>query len=118
MSVTKQKRLFLISIAVLVIGLASSAAIYVAAGGDEDEGREYEIVGGKIYPGGQERSKVYRHNLEVFGGKAAVLADDFNRWFESLWHGRTLACTVACISALVALGFFLAGRYAQHDASG
>ncbi len=115
MSMTKQRRLYLIGIVVLAVGLASSIAIYVAAGSDEDEGREYEIVGNKIYPGGQERSKVYRHNLEVFGGKAAVLADDFNRWFEGLWQGRTLAYTVATLSAFISLGFYMAGKHV-HDA--
>ncbi len=108
-------RLYLISAVILFTGMASSVAIYVTAGSEEEEGQQYEIIGGKIYPGMQERSKKYRHDLEVYGGKAAVLADDFNRWFEGLWQGRTLAFTVACISALISLGFFLAGRYARHD---
>ena len=108
----------MIGIVLLVIGLASSAAIYVAADSGPEEGQEYEIVGNKIYPGMQERSKMYRHNLEVFGGKAAVLADDFNRWFEGLWHGRTLAFTVAVLSAVAAFGFFVAARNVQPDGNG
>ncbi len=118
MRMAKYKRLYVICAVILVLGLASSAAIYVAADREQEEGQQYEIIGGKIYPGGNERSKAYRHNLEVFGGKAAVLADDFNRWFESLWQGRTLAFTVGFISALTAFGFFLGGRHYQRTAAG
>ncbi len=114
MNRTKYIRLYIMSAVILIVGLGSSLAIYVAADREQDEGQQYEIIGGKIYPGGQERSKAYRHNLEVFGGKAAVLADDFNRWFESLWHGTTLAFTVGTISALISLGFFLAGRHVRR----
>ncbi len=109
-------RLYVISAIIMIVGLGSSVAIYVAADREQEEGQQYEIIGGKIYPGGNERSKAYRHNLEVFGGKAAVLADDFNRWFEGLWQGTTLAFTVATLSVLTALGFFLAGRYVRHAA--
>ena len=108
---TRYKRLYLISALILVVGLGSSVAIYVSAGSGPEEGDQYEIVGNKIYPGGQERSKAYRHNLEVFGGKAAVLADDFNRWFEGLWQGRTLAFTVGLMFLVTSLGFFLAARH-------
>ncbi len=111
-------RLYVISAVILILGLGSSIAIYVAADREQEEGQQYEIIGGKIYPGGQERSKAYRHNLEVFGGKAAVLADDFNRWFEGLWQGTTLAFTVLFISTIISLGFFLAGRHVKHAEGG
>jgi hypothetical protein len=53
---------------------------------------------------------MYRHNIELMGGKFAVYADQFNEWFASLWHGRELAYTVAVLSVAVALVCFLAGR--------
>jgi hypothetical protein len=111
----KQKRLFLISAAILLFGLGSAVAIYHAADGELDEGQSYEVAGGKIYPAMQERSKKYMHDLELYGGKAAVLADDFNRWFDSLWRGRSLAVTVACISVLLSFGFFIAARNVHPD---
>ena len=47
------------------------------------------------------------HQLQHFGGKAAVLFDEFDRWFESLWQGKSLGITVAWISVLVSLGIAL-----------
>lgn len=111
----KQKRLFLISASILLLGLSSAVAIYLAADGKLDEGQSYEVAGGKIYPAMQERSKKYMHDLELYGGKAAVLADDFNRWFDGLWRGQMLAFTVAGIAALLALGFFAAARSTHPD---
>ena len=63
----------------------------------------------------QERSKRCRHDLQMYGGKAAVLADHINRWLDSLWQGRTLAFTVAVLSALAAFAFLLAARKAHPE---
>jgi hypothetical protein len=49
-------------------------------------------------------SKMYIHDLEVYGGKANVLADEFRRWFDSLWQGKSLASTVACITIFISFG--------------
>jgi hypothetical protein len=113
----KQARLFFASTAILLLGLGSAAAIYVAADREPEEGQGYEVVSGKIYPGMQERSKKYLHDLELYGGKAAVLADDLNRWFDGLWKGRSLAVTVACISIILSFGFFVAARNVHRDGS-
>ena len=32
-----------------------------------------------------------------------VLFDEFNRWFASLWHGRTLAYTIAVLAIAIAV---------------
>lgn len=106
----RRNRLLLISAFIALIGLGSAVAIYLVADDDAEGGPGYEVVGNKIYPAMQERSKKYRHELELYGGKAAVLADEFNRWFDGLWRGRTLAFTVAALSWLVAFGFFVAAR--------
>jgi len=73
------------------------------------------VAGKIIYPAMQERSRKYQHDLELYGGKAAVLADDFNRWFGGLWRGQTPAFTLAMLSAITAFGFFVAGRNAHPD---
>jgi hypothetical protein len=48
------------------------------------------------------------YDLELYGGKAAVLADEFTRWFAGLWHGKSLACMGACIAIFISLGAFFA----------
>lgn len=62
-----------------------------------------------------EHSKQYRHDLEVIGGKGNVLADEFCRWFEGLWHGRSLALIVACISILIACGLSFVAYHLPFD---
>jgi hypothetical protein len=46
----------------------------------------------------------------LYGGKAAVVVDDFSRWFIGLWHGKSLAFTVAVISIFISLVFFFAAN--------
>jgi hypothetical protein len=87
---------------VLVIGLASALGIYLAADDAPPSAALAEMHG----------SKPYVHQLERFGGKAAVMFDQFNRWFEGLWEGRQLGVTVACITlAVAAVMFFVARRF-------
>ena len=86
---------------------------------EASEGEQgYEVAGKFIYPAMNERSKKCRHDLELYGGKAAALADDINRWFDGLWHSRNLAFTVAAFSALTAFGFFVAARNVHRSGHG
>ncbi|MDA8100465.1 MAG: hypothetical protein M0042_12685 [Nitrospiraceae bacterium] len=105
-----KKRLFISSIIVLLIGIACDIPIYITAP-DEDEDGAYEIVGGKIYPAGQEKSKRYIHDLERYGGKAAVLADEMNRWFESLWYGKNLAFTILVLCGITSLILYIIAKH-------
>lgn len=100
--------LYLISAIILLAGLGSAVFIYRAAVNDSISPPVYEVVGGFIYPNGGENSKKYVHDLELYGGKAAVLTDEFTRWFAGLWHGKSLACMVACIAIFISLGVFFA----------
>jgi hypothetical protein len=93
-------RLYVSAIIILTGGLCSAVLIYVTAEEDSSSGALYEMV----------HSKPYTHDLQRFGGKAAVLFDEFNRWFAALWQGKALAFTVAWISLFVALGIFLLAR--------
>ena len=101
-----QTRLFLISAIILLVGLSSSIWIYLANANDSETVLGYEIVGGNAYPVNPENSKKYVHDLELMGGKPAVLADEFSRWFIGLWHGKSLAFTVAFIAIFISFGFF------------
>jgi len=94
-------RLYISGLIVLLVGLCSAILIYVTAGDDSNSAAIDEIVS----------SKQYIHELQRFGGKAAVLFDEFSRWFAALWHGKALAFTVAWISTVVSLGIFL---FAMH----
>jgi len=105
------KQLYLAGIIILLAGLGSALAVYVNTDSGDDETAEYEVVGQKVYPGMQLKSKKYVHDLEMYGGKAAVLADEINRWFEDLWHGRTLAYTIAILSIVTSLGLFAVAHY-------
>jgi hypothetical protein len=78
--------------AVLLGGLVTAALVYVFAIDDGDVDAAAEI----------EDTRMYQHNLEVIGGKFAVYLDEFDRWFASLWHGRTLAYTIAVLAVAIA----------------
>ncbi len=106
-----QAFLNLIGFIVLLVGLGSAALIYRTAGNEPTDVLGYEIIDGKAYPIAPEDSKIYLHNLELFGGKASVLADEFRRWFVGLWRGKSLAYTVACITILISLVVFY---FANH----
>jgi len=87
-----------ISGAILIGGLAAAIVIYANAGA------------APAYPAGYDPddSKQYLRQLELYGGKANVLGVELREWFDGLWHGRTLAFTVAVLAALLAAGFRLA----------
>jgi hypothetical protein len=110
--------LYLISAIILAAGLGSAAFIYHAAVNDPGAASGYEVIGGFVYQSNGENSKRYIHDLERFGGKAAVLSDEFMRWFAGLWHGTSLAWTVACITIFISLCFIVAANLSSGTRSG
>ncbi len=90
---TLQTRLYLAAAIILLVGLGIAVRIYLTAGNAPD------ILGYEA-----ENSKMYRHDLELYGGKANVLAAEFSRWFAGLWQGTSLAWTVACIAMFLSVG--------------
>jgi hypothetical protein len=113
------KRLFhLLSATVLLVGLISSVLIYQKADRDERAALGYEAADGSVYPIMPEDSKMYLRDMEQFGGKANVLADEIRRWFVGLWQGKSLAFTVACISIVLSLaGFYAANHLPSNEKS-
>lgn len=103
----------LISAIILLVGLGSAGLIYVTAQDESDSDLEYKIIGDKMYP--VIPSKMYVHNLEVYGGKGLVLADDVIRWFYGLWYGRSLAVTIAWISGITAGLTFFFNNYVSFE---
>jgi hypothetical protein len=101
----KRSGLFLLALAILVAGLAAGAAIYVFA--DEPEATAYVIIGDTAYPVDPTTSKAYVRDLQRYGGKAAVLFDEINRWVAARFQGKQLGITIAAASVAAALIMFL-----------
>lgn len=93
----RSARLRLVSAAILIVGLVSAIVIYYAA---------VQVPADPL--GDPEDSKKYLHDMELYGGKANLLATEVRDWLHGLWHGRRLAFTVAVLAGLVAAGFRLA----------
>ena len=89
---------------VLVVGLMGAALIYAFATNDGDAEAAREITSGRMY----------QHNIELMGGKFAVLSTEFNQWFASLWHGKPLAYTVAVLAVAIALACFWIDRHVSN----
>jgi hypothetical protein len=92
-SMTKlQTRLRLIIATILVFGLGSAILIYLLAEAAPANPLGYEPA----------ESKMYVHDMLLYGGRANLLGSEFVDWFDGLWHGKRLAFTVACITLVVA----------------
>ncbi len=111
---TRKSRLYIIAFIILLVGLGSAAVIYLTAGNNSDV-LGYEMAGGNVYPVMPEDSKMYQHNLELYGGKVNVLANELMRWFVGLWHGKKLAFTVACISIFGSFCLFFVADHSSSD---
>ena len=81
--------------AILVLGFAAAVVIFLTAKPPPGNPLGYDPMD----------TKRYLHDLEVYGGKANVLAAQFRDWFDSLWHGRRLAFTVAVLTVMAAFAF-------------
>ena len=111
-----KRRLRLACIVILAAGLCGGMLIYRFAADVPDDALGYVVVNGTAYPVSTSDSRKYRREVERFGGKAALVFDDFDRWFAQLWRGKALAKTVAWISILLSLGIYLFAISLQPDA--
>lgn len=102
--------LYLTSAAILLAGVVCAVLVYRAAMDEPTDEAGYQVVGGFIYPNGTENSKKYIHDLQLYGGQAALLSDQFMRWFSGLWQGRSLAYTIVCISAFFSFVVFVVAQ--------
>jgi hypothetical protein len=110
--------LTLLSFIILLVGLGSAALIYHTAENDSINVLGYEIIGGQAYPIMPEDSKVYSGNLQRYGGKELVIIDEVNRWFVGLWHGKSLAFTVAFITIFISFVVFFIANHLPSDYGG
>lgn len=101
-----RKRLHLVTTAIICAGVLAAVAVFFTAGEPAVNPLVDQL----------ENSKVYQRSLELYGGKANLLAAQFNLWFASLWHGRELAGTILLITALVAgIYYFIASPLPPDD---
>ncbi|MCL4502012.1 MAG: hypothetical protein M1438_09170 [Deltaproteobacteria bacterium] len=101
----------LISAIILLAGLGSATLIYQQAKNEAYGALGYVEEGGVLYPVNPEDSKSYLRGLELYGGTANVLVDEFRRWFVGLWHGKSLAFIVGGTAILLSFGFFYTANY-------
>ena len=109
-----QHALRLIGGILLLVGFGSAIFIYLTAENDSNSVLGYEEEDGSVYPIMPEDSKMYLRDLELYSGKAGVLTDKFSRWFVGLWHGKSLAFTLACIAILISSGVFYAAHHLPY----
>jgi hypothetical protein len=101
----------LISAIILLVGLVSAMLIYRTAENNVSGVIGYEEGGGSVYPIMPGETKKYLRDMELYGGKANVIADEFRRWVVGLWQGKSLAYTVACIAIVTSFGVFYAASH-------
>jgi hypothetical protein len=85
-----------VTVLILLIGLGSSAVVYLTADKEPERDVFYDY----------QHSKKYKHELELYGGKANVIANDFAGWFGGLWQGRSLALTIAVLTIILSGGYY------------
>ena len=95
-----RSRLNAIALFILAGGLSAALVIWLFADDEAVHPIVYEMS----------ISKHYVRELQRFGGKMALLFDDINRWFASLWHGKRLALTIAALSTGASLALYLIAR--------
>jgi hypothetical protein len=96
---------------IVLVGFGSAILIYHTAEKDSREILGYEQGNGSVYPVNPDDSKKYLRDMELYGGKANVLVDEFRRWFVGLWHGKSLAFTVGCITIFISSGIFYSANH-------
>jgi hypothetical protein len=98
-------RCYIITAAILLVGFGSAVTICLTAvEAPDDPFAEFE------------KSKKFAYELERMGGKAAIVANDFNKWFVGLWQGETLAYTVAVITIIIAAGYYFIATGLEAEA--
>lgn len=89
-----EARARIVSRTIVLVGFASAILIYIV-----------NATAKNASGYNPEDSKQYLRTMELYGGKANVLAAEFRIWFDGLWHGKSLAFTVAVLAVLLALAY-------------
>ncbi|MGD0837334.1 MAG: hypothetical protein ABSB49_11905 [Polyangia bacterium] len=87
--------------ALLLVGLGLATLIYLKADAEPAD------IPWELTP----ESKKYQGALKLYGGTMNVLWVELTDWLAGLWHGRSLAYTIAVLSVVVAVGYLLIAWY-------
>jgi hypothetical protein len=88
---------------ILAAGLSVALAVYLGAAPVEEDPEVYDL----------QHSRMYERQLEVIGGKSAVVGKEIDDWLASLWQGQRLAIPIAAATALAALACWAWDRGAR-----
>jgi UDP-N-acetylmuramyl pentapeptide phosphotransferase/UDP-N-acetylglucosamine-1-phosphate transferase len=99
---TPLTRCYLVTAGILSVGFGTAVTIYLTA--DEIHDNPFAEF---------EQSKRFAYEVQRMGGKMALVANDASIWFTELWQGRQLAYTVACITMVIALGYYIVASGAK-----
>ena len=119
MNARLRRRLYAACALVLAAGLSCAGWIYVKADDGADLSGAYQIivVNGVPQAIAPNESKAYVRELQRYGGRMAVVLDDINRWFSGLWHGKSLALTVAFLTVLVSVALYFIALFVPEDSA-
>lgn len=92
----RRRRINDITAILLLVGLSSSVAIYLSVKPQPPDPLGYDPLD----------TKKYLRELELYGGKVNILFTEFRQWFDGLWHGKSLAYTVAVITVILSFTFW------------
>lgn len=110
-----KRRLYRVSILLLLFGLSLGGLIYRISDEVVDTDVQYLVIDGQVHTIAIRDTKRYRHDLEHFGGKTALMFDDFYNWFAQLWQGKNLGKTVAWLAGLLAMAITIFARSFPDD---
>ncbi len=51
-------------------------------------------------------SKMYTHDMVLYGGKTNMVLGELSQWLDGMWQGKRLALTIAVITLLAAGAFY------------
>ena len=84
-----------LTLLIAVVGFGIALAIYLT--------HKPEVFDPLTY--NPQEQKMYDQQLQMIGGKATVVTNDFRNWFASIWHGRALAGTISVLTIIAILTF-------------
>ena len=107
-------RCSLVASSILAVGWSAALGVYVSTRPALENDEALDV----------QHSKAYLRDLERIGGWAAAFTRELNEWVAGLWHGRSLAYTIGCLTAVVACAYVLLHRPAaecigdEHEPAG
>ena len=101
----------IVSALVLFAGLGVSVWLYQNALKQSEPVLGYEEGDGAAYPVSPQDSKIFQREMERYGGKANLLAYELRTWFSRLWHGKSLALIIGCVSVLASFACYYAANH-------